>query len=373
MTVGVVTTSFPRFEGDPAGSFVEGLSRWLARYHDVEVVCADAERPLFYRGGAPEELSRGGTAWLAAAAFSSRLAIEVAWRARRWDRIVSHWMVPCGIAAAIAARPRRLPHLCIAHGSDSRLLASSRVGLGLARWLAAESELVYVAEALRLEGVPGRVAPMGVEVEALRASEGRVAARQQLGLSDDTLVLVWLGRLTVGKGPDVLCDALSPPLPGVVALVAGDGPWSSELRTRAANNPSVRSMGQLVGAAKASMLASADVLVLSSRVDAAPVVIAEAQACGLPVVASRVGGVPELLTDGVDGLLTAPGDALALRAAILRLQQTPSLRKTLAAASLARGVDRHWDMAAPRVFGRWLPPPTAKASRDPHVFEVRRV
>ena len=387
MIVGVVTTSFPRFEGDPAGGFVEGLSRWVGRHHDIEVVCAREDRRLFYRGGAPEALFHGpwhGRGWLGAAAFSSRLAVEVALRARRWDRIMSHWMVPCGVVAAVAAR--RLPHLCIAHGSDARMLAGSASGRRLAGWLAQRSELVYVAETLRVDGAPGRVAPMGVDRARLIGTpdrqndrqndrqddrqDDRRSSRRRFGLSDDDLVVVWLGRLTEGKGPDLLCDALQPEIPGVVALIAGEGPFLPALQRR--QDRSLRLVGQVSGAAKQALLRSADVLVVSSRVDGAPVVIAEAQACGIPVVASAVGGIPELVCHGVEGLLVPVGDREALRSAIVRLRESPSLLAELARGSAVRGRERDWDVAAPRILGSWLELPEP-STLDAHVFEVRRV
>src|SRR4051812_23730269 len=101
--VGVVTTSYPREEGDPAGNFVEGFARWRAgRGANVEVVAAGpgatrvgglpVERVdghgLFYQGGAPDTLASGGAAaWARAAAFQAALAARVGARLRqgRWD------------------------------------------------------------------------------------------------------------------------------------------------------------------------------------------------------------------------------------------------------------------------------------------------
>src|SRR5688500_11776667 len=107
--VGLVTTSYPRFDGDPAGCFVAEHVRYLeAPRHRVEVVAAGpvggaaddrairiAGGRLFYRGGGPEALEQGGGAvWFDAARFTARLTAEVARRARRWDAVVAHWLVP---------------------------------------------------------------------------------------------------------------------------------------------------------------------------------------------------------------------------------------------------------------------------------------
>jgi hypothetical protein len=165
--VGVLTTSYPRDAGDAAGAFVAGFSRWLAaNVGDVDVVCADDARPLFYRGGAPEAL-KSSESWAEAASFSAHLLMEAKRRARGWDAVVSHWLVPSG-AVADACGPAR--HLAIAHGSDVRLLASLPGGRALVRRLARRADLVYVAEALRVDGAPGRVVPMAIDVAPIAAA-----------------------------------------------------------------------------------------------------------------------------------------------------------------------------------------------------------
>ena len=126
MDLGLVTTSYPRFPGDPAGNFVAAHAAALrALGHRVEVIAAggpassDARRVgglgLFYAGGAPDALERSPLrAGLAAAAFTARLTAAVAASARRWDAIVAHWLAP----SALAALPTGRPLTAIAHGGD---------------------------------------------------------------------------------------------------------------------------------------------------------------------------------------------------------------------------------------------------------------
>ncbi|HEX4457510.1 MAG TPA: hypothetical protein VIA18_06050, partial [Polyangia bacterium] len=95
MRLGVLTTSYPRHDGDSAGAFVAGFCRWLAaRVGDVDVLCADGARPLFADGGAPSGLARGR--WPEALAFSTRLTLQALRRVGEWDALVSHWLVPSG-------------------------------------------------------------------------------------------------------------------------------------------------------------------------------------------------------------------------------------------------------------------------------------
>ena len=91
------------------------------------------------------------------------------------------------------------------------------------------------------------------------------------------------------------------------------------------------------------LLAAADLFVLSSRSEGLPLSILEAMAAGLPVVASDVGGVPELVVDGETGLLVPPGDPHALAAAIDRLLDDPDLRRRLGAAGRLR-VSEQFDL-----------------------------
>ena len=340
MRVGVLTTSYPRDAEDAAGAFVAGFSRWIAaNVGDVEVVCADGSRPLFYRGGAPEALKSRGR-WAEAARFSARLLIEATRRARGWDAVVSHWLVPSGAIGDACGRGR---HLAIAHGSDVRLLASLPGGRALVRRLARRADLVYVAEALRVEGAPGRVVPMAIDVAPIAhatTAEARDAARARLGV--DGFVVAFLGRLIHDKGVDRAIDALPD---GATLLVGGDGPEHASLVRRAAGKR-VRFCGHVAGEDKLALLAAADALVIPSRVDGAPTVALEALAAGLPMVASPVGGLPEVLDDAVAILAKEIGPAL------MRLRDDAELRATMSRACRARAPLHDWSHVAPQLWNR---------------------
>lgn len=355
MRVGVLTTSYPRHEGDAAGAFVAGFARWLGEHvGDVDVVCADAARPLFYRGGAPEALRRrdalGRGGWPGAIAFSARLGLEAARRARGWDAVVSHWLVPSGAVGDACARGRR--HLAIAHGSDVRLLSSLPGGRALVRRLAARADLVYVADALRVKGAPGRVVPMAVDVAPIAvATDGaaRAAARARLGV--DGFVVAFLGRLIHDKGVDLLIDGLPE---RTTLLVGGDGPERADLEVRAAvHRGRVRFFGHVAGDDKLALLAAADALAIPSRSDGAPTVALEALAAGLPIVCTRAGGLPELLDH--DCALFAYAAPAALHAALACLRDDAELRARMSAASRANAAAHDWSVVAPRLWNERSP------------------
>jgi len=148
--------------------------------------------------------------------------------------------------------------------------------------------------------------------------------------------LVAVGRLKAPKDPLTFVRALAR-LNGAPfrALVVGDGPDRERIAAAARPlGPAVQLLGERGDVRE--LLADADVFVLSSRSEGLPISILEAMAAGLPVVASRVGGVVEIVVDAETGYLVPPGDEGALAAAIERLLADSSLRRRLGAAGRAR-------------------------------------
>jgi glycosyltransferase involved in cell wall biosynthesis len=336
MRIGVLTTSYPREPGDPAGHFVEGFATWLAeRGASVEVVAA-GPGGLFYRGGAVGAWRRRPVRGSAlAAAWCGRFAHAVAKQARSWDAVVSHWLLPCGVVGMAT----RLPHLAIAHGSDVEVLRRLPGGERLVRALAARGDLVYVAESLRVDGARGRVVPMGIEPAP---AGDRARGRRDFQLSG--CVALILARLSTEKGIDLAIGALPP---DVTLVVAGDGPEQARLEVLARGR-AVQLVGEVRGARKQDLLAAADLLLVPSRRDGAPTVVSEAAMAGLPIIATNVGALPELVGDA--GLVCAP-DPDALRRAIERLRDDEPLRARLSQSARSMAAARSWLHVGPRLAG----------------------
>lgn len=346
MRVGVLTTSYPRDDADYAGWFVADRVRALAAAgHDVEVIAGGAisgttregrvsvtrlpatfagSTDLFASSGAPELLERGGLPALwAAARFTTALSAEV--RARRWDRVESHWLVPCGLAA-VATAPS-VPHRATAHSGDVALLERWPFGAALARLLAASgAELVFVSENLRRRfaalagGVHGVVAPA---VGVAPAAHGPALDRARLGISGPTVIAV--GRLVPIKGFDLLVRACARRAgeAGPLSLVlVGDGPERERLRRLAGGlGVPLTLAGTVPRSEVPSWLALGDIYAQPSRVlpngraEGMPLSTLEALAGGLPAVVSDSGGLAEL--GGREGVQVVPaGDAHALAAAL---------------------------------------------------------
>ena len=382
MHVGVVTTSYPRFSGDSAGGFVHGLNLYLRRCgHRVTVICAGdgvaephelldgievhrLSSSLFFHGGAPDVLSSGLlreplSTLLRVGRFSGALLAQCARRLADSDVLISHWLAPCGMLATLCQGKR--PHVAIAHSSDIHLLRRVHAQ-SLVRWLSAKTRLIYSASHLQIDGAPGEVVPMGIDVAAFSATDSqRLLARRLVGGSRKRVL--FLGRLVPVKGVSVLLAAmaqLAMEVP-VELIVAGDGPERASLQHESERlGLPVRFVGAVSGTEKQTLLWASDALVLPSlqladgRTEGAPVVLWEALAAGCPVVASSVGGVAEQLQSA--GLLTKPGEASSLLGALRQVLCDEKTADQLRAAGLLRAQTADWSVIGPRLLGPALMP-----------------
>jgi glycosyltransferase involved in cell wall biosynthesis len=148
---------------------------------------------------------------------------------------------------------------------------------------------------------------------------------------------LFVGRLAPEKGVDVMLDAWRQLPQDVELRIIGDGPLRDQVEQAAAHDARIRPLGALPRAEVFRQMRSAYALVFPSLCyENYPGVLAEAQAAGLPAVASRLGSSAEIVEDGGFGVLFEPGAAAALAAAVLTLQQDPARRAGLAARARAR-------------------------------------
>jgi len=171
----------------------------------------------------------------------------------------------------------------------------------------------------------------------------REKLRAELELDGD--VLAFAGRLGPQKAVGVLLDALVHA--GVSLVIAGDGPERSALERRALElglDTRVRFFGSVPRETVLRLFRAADASVLPSAWENFPHTVVEALAVGCPVIATAVGGVPEVVRDGENGLLVPPGDAAALAIALERFFGDVPLRERLRGAA-ARSVDGYSEEA----------------------------
>lgn len=242
--------------------------------------------------------------------------------------VLGCWAYPDGWAAGRLAREVGLPVALKVHGSD--ILSANQYPARRRRTaeaLAGADAVIAVSRDLAMQAIalgadPERVSVVynGVDT-ALFHPGSKDAARLELGLPSADPLIVFIGNLLSVKGIDVLLDAL--------ALIArtgrrfnfalvGDGPLREALRRRAVKLGLVAQV-RFVGARPLEELPAwyraADLLVLPSRSEGVPNVLLEAMACGTPLVASRVGGIPEIAPADA---LVEPGDPAMLAERIVR-------------------------------------------------------
>lgn len=177
-----------------------------------------------------------------------------------------------------------------------------------------------------------RVVDNGVDLSRFAAdAPARGALRGQLGVPEGGVLVGTVGRLMPEKAQDLLIDALAPHLgEGLQLALVGAGPDEAALKARAAALPGARFV-HFLGLRKdvPRVLAAFDVFALSSRYEGLPLVIPEAMAMRLPVVATRVGGVPGVVVEGETGYLVPSGDAAAFGARVVELAGDPARRHAM--------------------------------------------
>ncbi|MGK5448192.1 glycosyltransferase family 4 protein [Streptomyces radiopugnans] len=165
--------------------------------------------------------------------------------------------------------------------------------------------------------------------------------------------VAYVGRLAAQKDVGTLLDAFARlPSGGARLLVVGDGPQRAQLQARARPlSDRVHFTGFLPHEQVPAVLAHVDVLVVPSRYEELGSVLVEAMAAGLPVVASRVGGIPDLVRDGHNGLLVPPGDAAAFARAVGRLLGDPATAARLGREARHTAGAYAWPLLAEKVAG----------------------
>jgi len=184
--------------------------------------------------------------------------------------------------------------------------------------------------------------PLGLDLEPFLEPVDRVQARSSLGLPPDRPVVAIVARLVPVKNVSLFLRAMAS-VPSAVALIVGDGELRARLEAEAAEL-GIAGRCRFLGwqSDVHAIYAAADLVTLTSNNEGSPVSIIEAMAAGRPVVSTAVGGVPDVVRDGVDGVLVHSGDTDGLASAINSLLADPSRRDDLGAAARL-SVHRRYD------------------------------
>lgn len=258
---------------------------------------------------------------------SNLLGLPIAWLARVPVRIATH-------RGKIEAFPRwrqvlhgvlintRIAHTLIAVSDQTRQQAMQ--------------EGIWES---RITVIPNAVKPLDI------TSVNRDVVRKDLGLNEDDIFLLSIGRLTYQKGHEFLVQAMSKVtsrFPNAKAGICGDGPLRSQLEAQiieAGLSNHVKMLGTWEDVSP--LLASAEIFILPSRWEGLSRALMEAMAAGLPVIATQVDGIKDLITDSVNGLLIPSEDAEALGNSILQLIDNIEMRKRIGVAGQAHVLRTH--------------------------------
>jgi glycosyltransferase involved in cell wall biosynthesis len=369
MRVLMITLGYPKYPGEPTAPFIEAIARSLAaRGHSLDVVlpyhpefrypASDEIRFFPYRYspvssfapwgfgnsfGPNSRINVAAGTLLPAIALSLRRCVRRRLAIGGYDVIHAHWVVPNGWLAASAGRAHKVPLVVTLHGSDVAMAERYRVLGRIARRTfesadavtTASEDLLRRAQALGADARRSETVRLGVDTDLFSPGHADPALRAQLGAGDGTFLVVSVGRLAEVKGFEYLIAAASQLDRASVAIV-GDGELRGELeqRIRSSSAPLMLA-GSMQHPQVADAIAASDAVVVpsvvdrSGRVDGLPSTVLEAMACGRPLVATNVGGIPEVVKDEYNGLLVPERNAEALAAAIQRLQGDPALRDRL--------------------------------------------
>lgn len=262
----------------------------------------------------------------------------------RFDVVHTHMPIPA-VAARLALGPRGPALVHTEHNVWPRYRVPTRVANAVTyrRNAAVLAVSLAVADSVPRRWVPGgkrvEVLHHGIEIAGVRRGEpARTEARLRLGLPPGAPVVGTVGNMTPKKDHRNLYAAvarIAKTLPETHLVHVGTGPLADQLRSYA-GSLGIKVLAPGMRDDVADLLPAFDVFALSSLHEGLSIALIEAMAAGLPVVCTRVGGVPEVVTDGIEGILVPPSAPAALAEALALLLADPARRVRMGAAGAER-------------------------------------
>jgi len=258
------------------------------------------------------------------------------------DVIYAHWVVPSGFIALLAKKVTRRPLIVQVHGSDLRGIPGSWAEHPLVRSLTKKTlarvdglvtdskDLLQRAERIGVEINQKMVAPTGVSLKSL---EKALSSKKEI---NEIPMILFAGALRKVKGLNYLIDSIpliKKEIPTFKLIIAGEGPLRDVLENKAMIlhvSEYVDFLGQIPHDQLLNVLKSSDVFVLPSLSEGTPTVLFEALACKTPLIATHVGGIPEVITHKDTGILIEPKSARAIADAVINLLEDNDIRQKLA-------------------------------------------
>jgi glycosyltransferase involved in cell wall biosynthesis len=239
-----------------------------------------------------------------------------------------------------------IPYRLISYGTDTKLLLKDQRYRDLFGNAAREAEHIFAISEYVAKEVSETV---GGQVEVLGGAVDPDLFFRSHGHAKTSKSLIYFGRLVTEKGIWTLLDAIERQIMATELVLVGEGPLRNEIENFLKSTP-MKSQVKLLGyipqaSLREVLIQSAAVVVPSIWQEPLGLVVLEAFACGLPVIASAVGGIPEMIEDNKNGLLVPPCNASALAEAIARLFGDPALYQRMQQAVNSTTVPTYYDLA----------------------------
>ncbi|MCS7248961.1 MAG: glycosyltransferase [Anaerolineales bacterium] len=392
MRILLITSTYPRFRGDGAGSFIHSISeKLLDRGHELYViapdnhqsqsqwqnkVCVDRIRYIW-----PKKLARLGHgeslrsdtylkwySYILVSLFSLFALVRIVTNPvyRRVDVIYAHWLLPGGLIGALISRLLKIPLVIHLHGSD--IFVSERYKIfrplvmytihSVSKIIACSKDLADRVKNLGAKDV--QVIPYGVDVD-LFLPDRNTLKKGASGIAEPKYVTA-IGRLVNKKGFNYLimaAEEIVKVYPQCKIQIVGDGDQRDEL-VKLSDSLKLREnvvfLGNIPWSKIPDVMNKTDVFVLPSiiddrgNVDGLPVVLLEAMSSGCAVVASKIGGVPDVIVDRVNGILVEPRNYRQLAEAIISLLLDDEYRNKLGRSAREEVEANYtWDVIVKRI------------------------
>lgn len=347
----ILTSGFPRYEGDLSGNFILSLTKELIKrglgvfvlaphapkvkrseeldgikVHRFSYFFPFALQKLCYGSGIPANIRHSLLARLQLPFFflSQLFSLIRLIKKEKIDILNSHWMIAQGLNGALVRKILGLPHILTIHGAGLFALKRFPFGKYITRFIVRNSDHIITVSSFvksdldELVGYDTKatVCPMGIDTNTFIPKD-QAKLREKYNMKK-RYILLFVGRLVEKKGVEYLIDALgivSNKLADLKLLIAGTGNLERQLKEKVRKS-NLSSYVSFLGTVKHEDLIDyyniCDLLVLPSIFDkyghteTLGMVILEAMSCGKPVVASNIGGIPESVKNGYNGLLTIP-------------------------------------------------------------------
>jgi glycosyltransferase involved in cell wall biosynthesis len=285
------------------------------------------------------------------------------------DIVHEHFDIPHGSFAGLKyAKKEKIPLVVTYHGDwESRHGGFiRRVGVAfhnkfLVDKLLDHAEVIispsrfYIDESKFLRKYKDKIVviPNGIDLNNFRTSLSKIESRKKLGLDINKKIILFCGFLSPHKGPDIAIKAFSEifsKIKNTELIFLGDGIMKNELLRMAKKLDLVKNI-RFIGfigdiKTKVDYFNSADIFILPSLSECFPIVNLEAMACGIPIVASKIGGVPDAVKEGENGLLVLPMNKNTLSDAIIYLLEKEEIREKFGKNGLEKIKDYSWERIA---------------------------